>query len=401
MRILLAHNYYVERGGEDAVVENEEQLLREHGHQVRLLAVSNDSIKGAWETLRAGWNAPYSPLGKARIARYIQEFRPNIVHVHNFFPLLTPALYDACQNAGVPVVQTLHNYRTICAGSLLMRDGRPCEDCIQGSPYQAVLHRCARNSFVRSLAVARMVDLHRKRGTWHEKVDCFIGLTEFAKSRFVAAGFPAEKIAIKPNFVPDHGPPDTSLDDARTGALFVGRLSPEKGIGTLLKGWESLDVPLSIAGDGPLRDAVQCAARNGIRWLGKLRPNEVAQAMRSAAFLVVPSDCYETFSMALAEAFAYGLPVIASRRGAMAEIVEEGVSGLHFAPGNPSDLAAKVYWVSRHTKELRHMGRRARLVYEKKYAPEANYQQLMEIYEKAKSASRLSNRLAVADPALD
>ncbi len=379
MRILQVHNTYQKAGGEDAVVANEGALLTGKGHEVRLWSVSNDEIVGAWAKLKTAWQTPYSHTARRRVAAAIADFAPDVVHVHNFFPLITPSVYDACRDAGVPVVQTLHNYRTICAGALLLRNGRPCEDCIGGSPYQGALHGCYRGSRPGSLAVARMIARHRGQGTWRTKVDRFIALTEFAKAKFVEAGFPAEKIAVKPNFVEDRGPQEAETE--RNGALFVGRLSPEKGIGTLLTAWRDLDVQLRIAGDGPLLSMAQGTASPNVVPLGKLPPEAVNQEMTRAAFLVMPSDWYEGFPVTLAEAFCRGLPVIASRLGAMAEIVEDGVIGLHFTPGDAQDLAAKVRWAADHPEEMRRMGANARRAYEEKYTPEANLRQLMAIYE--------------------
>ncbi len=382
VRVLLAHNFYQQAGGEDAVVENERALLASHGHEVRLCCVSNDGIDGAWRTLQVAWRAPYSHEGRERVERAIADFAPHLVHVHNFFPLLTPSVYDACRQARVPVVQTLHNYRAICAAALLMRNGRPCQDCVGGSSYPAVLHRCYRNSRLGSLAVARMVDVHRRRGTWRTKVDRFIALTEFAKGKFVEAGFPAQRISVKPNFVAERRG-NAAGGGARRGALFVGRLSPEKGIDTLLEAWRSLDVPLRVIGDGPLLEGLRNAALPNVSSLGRMAPDAVAAEMERAQFLVLPSLCYENFPLTIAEAFCRGLPVIASRLGALEEIVEEGVTGLHFAPGEAGGLAAKVRWAAEHPEEMRRMGLSARRVYERRYSAEVNYRLLSAIYREA------------------
>ena len=230
------------------VVANEAKILLDHGHDVRMWSLRNAEIAGVSSRIVTAFRAPYSMKTRKQVRAVVDDFAPDLVHVHNFFPLLTPSVYDACREAAVPVVQTLHNYRTICAGALLLRDGRPCEDCIGGSPYQGALHGCYRGSRPGSLAVARMIARHRRQGTWQTKVDRFIALTEFAKAKFGEAGFPKDKIAVKPNFVEDVKA-DAS-DMPRSGALFVGRLSPEKGISTLLRAWSSLEIPLRIAGDG-------------------------------------------------------------------------------------------------------------------------------------------------------
>jgi len=377
LKVLLAHNYYQQAGGEDAVFANEVALLSARGHDVRLYKDSNTRIAGPWSAAWAAWQTPYSGQSRDAFEALLSEIKPDIVHVHNFFPLLTPSIYDACRRAGVPVVQTLHNYRTICAGALLMRGGRCCEDCIGGSPYRAALHGCYRGSRLASIAVARMVDIHRRRRTWQTKVGRFIALTEFAKGRFVAAGFPAERISVKPNFAADC----RTGGEARAGALFVGRLSPEKGIRSLLRAWDGLDLPLRVAGDGPLLGELYDAGLPNVAALGTVPPEAVAGEMARAAFLIVPSECYENFPMTLVEAFRQGLPVIASRLGSVAEIVEDGVTGLHFTPGDSADLAAKARWAVANPDEMKRMGENARRVYESKYTPEANYRQLMKIYE--------------------
>ena len=387
MRILQVHNSYQQGGGEDVVVANERALLTDHGHETRLWSVSNDAIDGTWAKVRTAWQAPYSPAARERMGEAIRDFTPGVVHVHNFFPLLTPSIYDACRDADIPLVQTLHNYRTICAAAILMRDGRVCEDCIDGSPYQAVLHRCYRGSRLGSFAVARMIDVHRKRRTWQTKVDRFIALTEFGKAKFVEAGFPESRIAVKPNFVEDrriHG-----VDGGISGgALFVGRLSPEKGVATFLRAWGSLEVPLRVVGDGPSLASVQAAAAPTVTCLGRQPAEVVAAEMARAAFLIFPSVWYETFGLTIVEAFCQGLPVIVSRMGGMVEIVEDGVTGLHFTPGNSEDLAAKVRWAEAHPEEMRRMGANARRAYEEKYTPEVNYRQLMAIYEQATDSRR-------------
>ena len=227
-----------------------------------------------------------------------------------------------------------------------------------------------------------MIDTHRQQGTWATKVDRFIALTEFSKKKFVEAGFRPAKIAVKPNFV-KWTELEMPVGADRHGVLFVGRLSQEKGIETMLRAWNSLDVPLRVVGDGPSLDMVKGRAAGAIAALGKREPKQVMKEMADAAFLIMPSECYEGFPLVLVEAFAQGLPVIASRLGAMAEIVEDGVTGLHFAPGDAEDLADKVRWAAEHIDEMREMGANARRVYEEKYTPEINYRQLMAIYQAA------------------
>ena len=385
MRVLIVHNSYQYAGGEDSVVANELALLEAHGWATRLWTVSNDAIAGTWSKITAAVRSSYSRPGRDELAHVIAEFAPTVVHIHNFFPLLSPSIYDACRAADVAVVQTLHNYRTICPGGLLSRDGRPCYDCIGASPYQAALHGCYRGSRIGSLAVARMVDTHRRRGTWSHKVDRFIALSAFAKGKFIAAGFPADRIALKPNFAENRPVGGSAV---RAGALYVGRLSAEKGIETLLRAWDCLDVPLRVIGDGPLRELVENATGPSVVAFGWKTPAEVATEMAQAAFLVVPSAWPENFPMTIVEAFSQGLPVMASRIAALEEIIEDGATGVFFTPKDADDLATKVRWAQQHPEDMRIMGANARRVYEERYSPAVNFRQLTNIYQAAIEQSR-------------
>ncbi|WP_460361807.1 glycosyltransferase family 4 protein [Thermus antranikianii] len=361
-------------------------LLREKEHEVAEFTSRNHELEGMppW---RQGLVTLWNQGAYRRVREAIRQRRPDLVHVHNTFPLASPAVIHAAKAEGVPVVMTLHNYRLLCVNALFFREGRVCEDCLGRLPWRGVVHGCYRDSRLASLGVASMLALHRALGTWN-LVDRFIALTEFARQKFVEGGLPAEKIVVKPNFVhPDPGP-----GEGKGGyALFVGRLSPEKGVRTLLRAWERLKgIPLKIVGDGPLQaemeDLVRGGGLEGVEMLGRRPREEVLGLMREAGVLVFPSECYENFPMTVAEAFACGLPVVASRLGAMAGIVEDGRTGLHFRPGDPEDLAAKVEWLLDHPVELARMRREARAEYEAKYTAERNYQLLMEIYGQALEA---------------
>lgn len=380
MRILIAHNRYQQEGGEDAVVANEARLLEERGHDVSLHDVTNDSISGWRSQFATAARLAYSNEARRYFAERVAAVRPEIVHVHNFFPLLTPSIYDACAQSGVAVVQTLHNYRIMCAGALLMRDGKPCHTCVTGSPYWGAWHGCYRQSRLASAAVAHMISRHRRQETWATKVDRFIALSNFARDQFIAAGIPADRISVKSNVVFD---PGMGGDKARHGGLFVGRLSPEKGAGDLVRAWREIEAPLTIIGDGPLAPYLKTAAGPNVRFLGKVGRERVNVEMRKAAFLVLPSLCYENFPMAVAEAFSCSLPALVSRMGAMQEIVADGMTGCHFSPGDPADLAAKAGWALAHPEALSLMGRNARAHYLRDIAPDANYLALMGIYGRA------------------
>jgi glycosyltransferase involved in cell wall biosynthesis len=261
-----------------------------------------------------------------------------VVHFHNVFPLFSPAAYRACHDAGVAVVQTLHNFRPICLGTFLIRNGEICQLCLNRSPLPGVIHRCYRGSFIASAAAGRMLAVHRRRGTWSTDVDRYIALTEFSRDKFISAGFPAERLEVKPNFIFDPDPP--SPDHARSGVLFVGRLSPEKGVATLIEACATLPCELRIVGSGPELPSLQALAGDKVTFLGALDRASVLEEMRRARVLVVPSIWFESFPMILVEAFACGTPVVASRLGSLATIVEDDVTGRLAAPNDPADLRA-------------------------------------------------------------
>jgi glycosyltransferase involved in cell wall biosynthesis len=389
-KILIVHNCYQQAGGEDTVVAAETELLINHGHQVELWKVDNKDLPGGLRgKIKAALSTSYSSTSKAIAREKLRHFKPDIVHVHNFFPQISPSVYDACAEENVPVVQTLHNYRLICPGALLLRDGKVCELCVTGSPYHAALYGCYRGSKAGSLVVAHMVAQHRDQQTWNHKVSRFIALTEFAKAKFVEAGFPAHKIAIKPNFVKPHASEALRNKPSSPYALFVGRLSEEKGIKTLAKAWEILGnhCTLKVAGDGPLMHLLN--NRDNIETLGFQDSTRIHQLMQDAAFLVIPSEWYEGFPMVLVEAFSHGLPAIASRLGSLSEIVIDGKTGLLFEAGNAKELADNVRRLIGSRDECKRMGDNAKAVYLSSYTPDHNIQQLLDIYQGA--MSRYSN----------
>jgi len=299
--------------------------------------------------------------------------------------MVSPSVYLACAEHGIPVVQTLHNYRLLCPAATLFRDGHPCQECMDHTLWRSVRHKCYRDSRLTTATVALMLKVHRNRDTWNTKVDHYVALSKFARDKFVRGGLPAEKITVKPNFVdPDPGPDFTAGDYA----LFVGRLSPEKGVSTLLAAWERLgnNIPLMIVGDGAEREGLEShAASKGltsVTFRGRLTREHTLAIVRKARFLVVPSGCYENFPLTVAEAFACGTPVICSRVGAMEEIVQEGQTGLLFAAGNADDLAEKVSYAWGNPQQLRDMRYAARREYEEKYTADKNYQMLTDIYRK-------------------
>ncbi len=327
MRVLICHNFYQQAGGEDQVFAAEAQLLRQFGHDVQTYAVHNDQIELMGKLKLAAatvWNRGAAD----EIARRTRQHGAQIVHFHNTFPLLSPAVYSAAHRSGAAVVQTLHNYRLICPAATLFRDGKPCEKCVGRLPVQGVVHGCYRGSRAATAAAAVMLGVHRAIGTYTEKVDAYIALTQSARDKFLAAGFDPQQLHVKPNFLdpdPGEGPGDGGY------ALFVGRLAEEKGIRPLLEAWKHIgnELPLKICGDGPLADAVREAAANqpAIHWLGRQPLAEVIDLMRRAAMLVFPSLWYEPFGRTIIESFACGTPVAASDLGSMKELIQPRRTG--------------------------------------------------------------------------
>lgn len=382
MRILSIHNNYQIRGGEDESRELEENLLREMGHQVDTYEESNHtlkSIKPLSLAIRTIWSSESYQIVKQKL----RDKKYDLIHVQNFFPLISPSIYYAAKSEGVPVVQTLRNYRLLCPNALFFRDGKVCEDCMEKPiPYPGIVHSCYKENRAATTATAAMLTTHRAMGTWTKMVDKYITLTDFARQKLVQGGIPAEQIMIKPNFV--H--PDPKKGTGSGGyAIYVGRLSVEKGIDVLLDAWTRLNknIPLKILGDGPLADLVVEATQSHshIQWLGRKPMPEVHQLMGEAMFLVFPSKWYETFGRVAVEAFAKGTPVIAANIGAISELIESGRTGIHFEPSNSKDLATKINWVLMNQEKLVLMRKEVRHEFENKYTAKANYQRLNEIYQ--------------------
>lgn len=385
-RVLVVHNAYQHCGGEDSVVEAEMALLRARGHAVELFSVHNDSINGMGRVALAG-RTLWSRTATAELDELITRFSPDVIHVHNTFPLLSPAIYWAASARHVPVVQTLHNFRLLCPQAMFLREGRVCEDCLGNLPWRGVARGCYRGSRAQTAVLAGMVSAHRALGTWQNKVTRYIALNAFCRDKFIAGGLPAERVVIKPNFV-DFKPPAALV---REGFLFVGRLSAEKGIQVLVDAAAHVSgARVAVAGTGPEAQVLKGAS--GIDALGALDGEAVRVRMSGAVALVVPSVWYETFGLVIVEAFAAGAPVIASRLGVMPNLVEDGVTGLLFEPGNAADLAEKMRWALAHPEAMAAMGATARARYEALYTADRNYAQLTEIYREAIVAAREEGR---------
>ena len=388
MRALLIHNRYQERGGEDGVFEAEQALLRRCGHEVLTIEFDNHAIPASPSPVQAARLAAgtvWSRAAARRVARAVAEHRPEVVHIHNTFPLASPSVYRAARSAGAAVVQTLHNFRLVCPNALLYRDGHVCEACVGARvPLPGVRHACYHGSRAQTGVIAAMLAVHRARGTYRREVDRYIALTDAARRVFIAGGLPAEKIALKPNFLDPAPEPAAGPGDH---FLFAGRIAEYKGVHLLPRAWAKLAAPppLRIAGDGPELAALQASTRGlrAVQVLGRVSRDEVLAELRGARALIFPSLWYEAFPLTIVEAFACGRPVIASRHGAMAELIEDGRTGLLFTPGDADDLAAKVAWAWEHPAEMQRMGAAARAEFEAKYTAERNYAMLMEIYAQA------------------
>jgi glycosyltransferase involved in cell wall biosynthesis len=385
MVILLVHNFYQQLGGEDRIFEAEASLLADKGHRVLRYTVHNDQIS-AMSSLAVAAATLWNRSIYRDIRALIRRDRPDVVHFHNTFPLISPAAYYAAKAEGIPVVQRLPNYRLLCPNALFFRQGQVCEDCMgRVVPWPAVAHACYRDNRMASSVVATMLTLHRILRTWTETVDVYIALTEFARQKFIQGGLPADKIVVKPNFIyPDPGP-GTGQGNY---ALFVGRLSPEKGIDILLEAGKRLggNVRLKIVGDGPLASNVAEAAQSSTRieWQMVLSKEQVVKVMKEARVLLFPSVCYEGFPVVIAEAYAVGLPVIGSQLGSMSSLINPGHTGLFFRTGSSDDLVAQLEWSFQNPNELARMRREARQEFEARYSAERTYEQLLGIYHIAR-----------------
>lgn len=391
MKIVLVHNFYRQTGGEDVVFQTEKQLLERAGHTVIPYVRSNMELKDDSVVHQIGIVAEmiWSEKSRQNLAGILDAECPDVVHVHNTFMAISPSIYSACSDRGIPVVQTLHNFRLLCPGASFFRDGVVCEECLDHSLFRSVRHGCYRNSRQASSAVALMLATHRALGTWQKSVTRYIALTHYAKAKFVRAGFPADKFVVKSNFV-DPDPGEKLV--AGEYALFIGRIDQTKGTRVLLEAWNRLPVkcPLHVVGDGPDRQWMEAQVRelrlSEVIFRGRLSHDEALKAVKGARFTVMPSTWYETFGLCIIESFACGTPVLCSRLGAMSEIVADQVTGLHFNPSDPEDLAKKVEWAWNHPTELAWMGQAARRKYKSDYNAEKNYSLLMEIYKQAIAA---------------
>ncbi|WP_394752642.1 glycosyltransferase family 4 protein [Crenothrix sp.] len=387
MKILLAHNYYgsAAPSGENQVFDAERELLHSRGHELVEFTRHSDTLRaqGAIGKLIGGALTPWNTQSYRAIATLVKEFQPDVVHVHNTFPMLSPAIFHAIGNRARRVL-TLHNYRLFCPAAIPMRDGKVCTDCLdRHSVWPAIKHGCYRNSRVATLPLAASVALHRGLDTWTGKVDAFVALTEFQRERMVDGGLPAHKVFVKPNFYPGN-PPVIAWAKRLPTVVFAGRLTAEKGVASLVKAWAlwGTNAPeLRIIGDGELRGHLENLAQGlPIRFLGQLTSEQAQHDIAQCSLLILPSECFEGFPMVVREAFAFGTPAAVSNLGPLPSIVKHGLTGVNFEPGNPESLYQTVKATWQNPELLEQLAHNARKAFEANYTEESNYTLLMTIY---------------------
>jgi glycosyltransferase involved in cell wall biosynthesis len=380
MKIMYIHAHYQRRGGEDAVFQDEYALLSQAAEVESLPFQNNTGWRGGIQFFLSVWNVFVA--GKLR--KQIRLLKPDVIHIHNWHYAIGPLAIRAAKKNNIPVVLTLHNYRLICPSATLSYNGKPFMDSIHASfPWKAITRKVYRNSALQTFWLAFVVWFHKQIGTW-QLVDKYLVATDFAKTLFghSSLNVPVENFVVKANFV--NGPdPREEAQQRRTGFLFIGRLSEEKGIGVLLDAFRQTGYQLAIGGDGPLKEVVVMASgeNSNIRYLGNLTKSEVLKAMASFEVLIFPSTWYEGMPLTILEAFASGLPVIASNLGAMSALICHGGNGLHFETGNTGDLVNKLtYWQDLTEEQKQGFSRNAYTTFQERYTPEKSREKLLEIY---------------------
>lgn len=391
MHVLVVHNRYAsaQPSGENKVVDQEAELLRAAGHRVELFERRSDGIAERSLLGKAAlpFLVPWNPAVRTELAARLRAERPDVVHVHNVFPLLSPAVLAACADAGVPAVATLHNYTQVCPPGTLQRDGRPCTECVgSAAPLPAVRHGCYRGSRLATVPLAVSMSVNRRR--WWSGVERFLCISAAQRDVLVRAGMPAERLVVKHNFVPD---PDDRRSGAGEHVLYLGRLAEAKGVRLLMTAWDELasaggvGVPLVIAGTGPLEQEVTAwaAGRDDVRYAGLYDTAQCRKAVARSVAVVAPSTWLEAFGLVVVEAMAAGVPVVAAGHGAFVELVEDGVTGLLHRPGESESLASCIRRIAAGPDRNREMGRAARRRYELGFSPAVGLERLVEEYRTA------------------
>jgi len=390
MKVLLGHCFYRSSApsGEDSVFNSEKRMLESHGVEVVALEKYNDNVNISTfkDSIVTALNTTWSNISYKQVEQLILKHRPDVAHFHNTFPQLSPSVYQACSDNGVAVVQTLHNYRLVCPGGMLLRDGESCELCLNDSllPLDSLKYKCYRNSLLATSSLAFMIARNRANGVYAKCVNRYIALTDFARDRFIRGGLPVDKIVIKPNFLSHDG----CISDVKEGyAVFVGRLSDEKGIQTLIEAWKSVnDLKLKVLGDGHLRQTLEdtCVKNNlDVEFMGFCSQEKVLEVVKKAIFQIIPSECYEGFPMSVLEAFSCKTPVIASRLGSLGEIISDGETGVLFESANSQDLLSKINALVVDENHRIYLAHNAREQFVEKYSEEVNFKLLMDIYNES------------------
>jgi glycosyltransferase involved in cell wall biosynthesis len=394
LRVLQVHTPYREPGGEDRVVDDEAELLRGAGHDVLTHAVPNPTglLASTSLLLRSPWNA----AALAAVERDIRRYSPDVAHVHNTWFAQSPSVIEGFRRARVPVVMTLHNYRIACISGNLFRDGRVCEDCIGGSALSGVRHRCCSDSALVSVVAAGGIEVHRRRRTWQDDVDLFLCLTEQSRDLFVAAGLPPQRLAIVPNFTTDPGVRSLPPSQARD-VVFVGRLVPEKGLSVLLQAWRIArpeGLRLVVIGDGPDDGEISAAVADpsgGVIHTKRLTKDEVQAWLLRSRALVFPSVWREPFGLALIEAMAAGLPVLASDMPGATSILGDGSNALLHPPGDAVSLARNLSQLSDDAL-VDELAARSRRRYLEAFVPAVHLEELLGAYDRARARARATPR---------
>lgn len=382
MKILILHNRYKVSGGEESVVAAEAQLLKEKGHEVMLYELSNSRIsrEGVFGKLFLPLRVVWSPAAYRQVRKIIQKQRPAIAHVHNTFFAMSPSVYYACRDEKVPVVQTLHNYRFICPLGTLYREGKLCSECFDKGVLSSLKYNCGSKPISWKFAMLPTLKLHYLNNTFRKMIDTYIALSGFSKEQFERSGFDKNKIKIKPNFISFD--PGFSREN-KEYALYVGRFSPEKGADLLVKAWKDAGfLPLKVIGRGDYKMLYGYAQDHSVNaeFLGEKTNSEVFQYLKKALFLIVPSLCNENFPRIVVEAFASGVPVLASNNGALSQIIKEGKTGMLFNPLNKRELIAKAKFLCDNRDIAANMGENARNEFLAHYTANKNYEILISIY---------------------
>ncbi|MEU9068601.1 glycosyltransferase [Streptomyces sp. NPDC048109] len=391
MHVLVVHNRYnsAQPSGENNVVDQEVALLRGAGHRVGVFERRSDDIAGRSlpGKVAVPLLVPWNPAVRRELAARLRAERPDVVHVHNVFPLLSPSVLAACADAGVPAVATLHNYTQVCPPGTLQREGRSCTECVgAATPLPAVRHGCYRNSRLATVPLAVGLSVNRRR--WWSGVERFFCISAAQRDVLVAAGMPAERLAVKHNFVPD---PDARRSGTGEHVLYLGRLAEAKGVRLLMAAWDEVaagggvGVPLVIAGTGPLEGEVTAwaAGRDDVRYVGLYDPEQCRRAVARSVAVVAPSTWLEAFGLVVVEAMAAGVPTVAAGHGAFVELVEDGVTGLLHRPGETASLAACLRRITAEPDRNRRMGLAARRRYEQGFSPAVGLERLVEGYRAA------------------